>query len=121
MEVAEHIHKANRITKSLAKCSPEDYEALIEGAMLTATHLFNAMLHAKGIRTSDKDVMHGTKLTVEDLVRCETLLGDVVKTLEFIEELRSPFVRGAEDGGVEAGALAMEKLEVIRAKTHDVI
>ena len=92
MEIQEHVRKAQRISSSLAKCSAEDYEALIEGAMLSATHWFNAALHAAHIRTAQHDVMHGTKLTVEEHKRCETLLGPLVEALEEIEELRSPYV-----------------------------
>jgi hypothetical protein len=34
MEIPEHIHKAQRISSSMAKCDENDYEALIEGAMV---------------------------------------------------------------------------------------
>src|SRR5690242_5119570 len=113
MQVEEHIRKAERLSASIAKCSHEDYEALIEGAMLAATHWFNAALHLAHIRAEDDDAMHGTKLTVEEHKRCETLLPELLEALEVIEELRSPYVRGAEPDGVGAGQLAVEKLKSI--------
>jgi len=121
MQIKEHVRKAERITSSLEKCDANDYEALIEGAMLAATHWFNAALHGKGIRPTEHDVMHGTKLTVEEHKRCETLLEGMVEALEVIEELRSPYVRGAEPHGEMAGALAIEKLKCIAATTRKLI
>lgn len=121
MEIEEHVQKAQRISSSIAKCDASDYEARIEGAMLAATHWLNAALHAKGIRTAFQDAMHGTKLTVEEHKRCETLLGPLIEALEVIEELRSPYVRGAEADGIGAGNLAMEKLNVIAAQARKVI
>jgi len=121
MEIKEHVSKAERIAASLTKCRPEDYEARIEGAMLAATHWFNAALHATGIRSVNDDAMHGTKITVEEQKRCETLLGDLVDMLEVIEELRSPYVRGAEPNGLAAGELAMEKLGVIARRSREKI
>ncbi len=118
MRVEEHIYKAKRLSASIGKCSREDYEALIEGAMLAATHWFNAALHRVRIRAEDDDVMHGTKLTVEEHKRCETLLPELLDALEVIEELRSPYVRGAEPDGVRAGQLALEKLEVIASEAE---
>lgn len=121
MEIQEHIRKAQRISSSLTKCSAEDYEARIEGAMLSATHWFNAALHTVDIRTVQHDVMHGTKLTVEEHKRCETLLGPLLEALDVIEELRSPYVRGAQGEGAKAGELAMEKLKFIAVRTREVI
>lgn len=121
MEIQDHVRKAQRISSSLEKCDVDDYEARIEGAMLAATHWFNAALHAKGIRPAQQDVMHGTKLSVEEHKRCETLLGPLVEALEVIEELRSPYVRGAQKNGVGAGELAMEKLRFIAAQASEVI
>lgn len=121
MQIKEHVSKAERITSSLAKCDASDYETLIEGAMLAATHWFNAALHAKDIRPVQQDAMHGTKLTVEEHKRCETLLEGLVEALEVLEELRSPYVRGAEPRGEEAGALAMEKLAFIAARARNLI
>ena len=121
MEIQGHVRKAERIFASLAKCSEDDYEARIEGAMLAATHWFNAALHAKGIRAVENDTMHGTKLTVEEHKRCETLLGPLVEALEVIEELRSPYVRGAEQDGIAAGNLAMQKLQLIASGTQALI
>lgn len=121
MEIHQHVTKAERLSSSLAKCGDDDYEARIEGAMLAATHWFNAALHSKGIRAVHNDTMHGTKLTVEEHKRCETLLAPLIEALEVIEELRSPYVRGAENDGISAGKVAMEKLQTIALATRELI
>ena len=109
-----HRLKADRLERSLHKCGPGDYEAVIEGALLAAGHWFNIALHAMDFYPPERDVMHLTKMPVEDLMRVEAVQPELVRAYDEMEELRSPFVRGAEPGGSEAARRCLALLERIK-------
>jgi hypothetical protein len=109
-----HRQKAERIERSLALCEASDYEAIIEGALLAAGHWFNLALHDMGFYPPGKDVMHLTKMPVEDFMRVQAAAFYLVGAYDEMEELRSPWVRGGEPGGAQAGARALELLDHIR-------
>ena len=112
-----HRAKAERIERSLAKCSPADYEMVIEGAMLAVSHWINHVLHVVGLTPDDKDVMHAYHETVFShqyfgLVAGPEFLGG----LEEIETLRPLYSRGTVEGGERAAARTLEILEGVREK-----
>ena len=49
-----HAAKALRIERSLRKCCDEDFEAVVEGAMLAGTHWFDAALHRMSLTGSTR-------------------------------------------------------------------
>ncbi len=50
MKAAEHLAAAGRTYSGLKKLAfPDDYLAIVDGAMIVAYHLGNALLHAQGI------------------------------------------------------------------------
>ena len=114
MKRQDHIDKAERFTRSLERCGPDDWEARIEGAMLAATHWVNMTLHEVGILHEDHDMIHTDFLTGTDMARFELVAPGLVKAIHDIEDLRAPHVRGAHPGGREAGEKAVELLEVAR-------
>lgn len=114
MTPEQHRMKASRLERSMGKCAPEDYEALIEGALLAAGHWFNVALHDMGFYPVQKDVMHLTKMPVEDLMRVHAVAPALVQAYEEMEELRSPFVRGNEPGGPEAARRCLVLLGEIK-------
>lgn len=114
MTPEQHRLKATRLERSMGKCAPEDYEALIEGALLAAGHWFNLALHDMGFYPPARDVMHLTKMPVEDLMRVEAVAPALVQAYDEMEELRSPFVRGCEPGGIDAARRCLALLGEIR-------
>ena len=114
MNPETHRQKAERIERSLAKLRPSDYEMLIDGAMLAASHYANLALHRLGIVPERRDIIHTEFLEVIDYRRFEVAAGPLVEALEAIEELRAPFVRGSAAGGAEAGERALALLVRVR-------
>jgi hypothetical protein len=109
-----HRAKAERITRSLAKCSPSDYEAVIEGVMLAGTHWFNLGLHAFGLIPPERDVMHAEFLTGAERLKIGLVAPRLVEALEEVEASRALFVRGNAAGGEAAARRALELLAGIR-------
>ena len=117
MKREEHRAKAERLERSLERCRESDYESIIEGAMLAASHWINFALHGLAASPPEKDFMHPYFVTAEDRRAFDGALGkDVLEAHEEIEDLRPFFVRGADPGGERAGARARELLALIRAK-----
>jgi hypothetical protein len=59
MNVAEHIANAQRLHRSTAKLDlVDDFEMVLEGAMLAAAQLINAMLHATGETAPRAEMLH---------------------------------------------------------------
>jgi hypothetical protein len=110
-----HRKKAERIARSLGKCSPSDFEAVIEGVMLAASHWFNFALHRYGLRAPDKDVMHAEFLTKTDRLKFTLVAREIVEGLEEIEASRALYVRGSAAGGEEMARRALSLLDQIRA------
>ena len=119
MTPAEHRAKAGRIGRSLGRCTPADYESVVEGAMLEACHWINAALHALGATAPAKDFMHPYFITPEERRDYDRILGpEVLRAYEEIEDYRPFFVRGADAGGDKIAARALELLALIRDKTR---
>jgi hypothetical protein len=110
-----HRSKAERITRSLEKCTAADYEALIEGAMLAGTHWFNYALHAYGLRAPEQDVMHAEFLTKAERAKLVLVSQELVEALEEVEASRAMFVRGSAAGGEEMARRALGLLNRIRS------
>jgi len=109
-----HRSKAERIARSLEKCTAADYEALIEGAMLAGSHWFNYALHAYGLRAPEQDVMHAEFLTKAERAKLVLVSQELVEALEEVEASRAMFVRGSATGGEEMGRRALALLNRIR-------
>ena len=110
----QHRQKAERIERSLAKCSAEDFEAVIEGAMLAGTHWLNAALHAIGFTAPDRDVLHAQYLAGNDRLKLSLLRPDLLAAIDAIECARARFVRGDMPGGRDAARQCREQLAVLR-------
>lgn len=114
MDSSQHRYKAERIADSVSRCSLSDYETVIEGALLSAGHWFNLALHDMEFYPPSRDVLHLTKLPLEDYMRLKAVCPALVGAFEELEELRSPYVRGSEGHGDVAAARALELLLEIR-------
>ena len=114
MKPQEHEAAAMRIENSLRKCTTDDHEIVIEGAMLAGSHWLNAHLHRVGATQPEQDVMHTYLLVVNELRRLSVAAPQAVAALGAIEDMRPAYVRGAHPGGKEAAHRALALLEVIR-------
>lgn len=111
MKIAEHRAKAARIAASLSRCTPADYETVIEGCMLAGTHLFNVLLHAAGLRPEHDDAMHSEFVGVGERRKIAVVLPGVLDAMDTIEALRTGYVRGDLPGGEIAAGRALACLD----------
>jgi hypothetical protein len=118
MQAHEHRAAAERIERSMRKCSEEhDHELLIEAAMLAGSHWLNARLHDQGLSKAGDDVMHTYLLSVNQCRRLSVAQPEAMKALGAIEDMRPAFVRGDAPGGPEAARAAIAWLSKIRNPT----
>jgi hypothetical protein len=118
MQPHEHRAAAARIERSIAKCTPDDHELLIEAAMLAGSHWLNARLHETGMRQDGDDVMHTYLLTVNERRRLAVAEPDAIRALVEIENMRPGFVRGDQPGGTDAAQAALRLLATIRERSR---
>jgi hypothetical protein len=113
MRVSDHRAKAERIERTLARCTLDDYETVIEACMLAGTHWFNVLLHRTAL-LGDSDIMHAEFLSAAARRKVRVTLAGPLEALDEIERLRTTHVRGDMANGRGAAALAIECLEVLR-------
>lgn len=113
----DHDTYASRIERSLGKCSADDHELQIEGAMLAAAHRINAHLHRLGVSRAEDDIVHTYLLTINEHRRLCLVDNESMVALGAIEDLRPAFVRGDHPGGVEAAQHAASLLAIVRDRT----
>lgn len=107
MNIADHRAKAERIAASLSRCTPADYETVIEGCMLAGTHLFNALLHGAGLYPEDGDVMHSEFVSAGERRKIAARLPGALEAMDAIEAQRTGYVRGDLPGGEAAAERAL--------------
>lgn len=113
----EHRKKAERIERSLRRLESTDFEIKIDGAMLAATHYTNLALHILGLTRPERDIIHTEFLQVIEYRRFVVAAPLLVNTLEEIEALRPPYVRGDAPNGPQAGEQALTLLNIVRRET----
>jgi len=118
MNSFDHDNYAARIERSMGKCSGDDHELLIEGAMLAAAHRLNAHLHRLGMTSAEADIVHTYLLTINEYRRLSVADGVSMAALAAIEDLRPAYVRGNHPGGTEAAQRALQLLAAIRGNTQ---
>lgn len=93
MNVEQHTSKAQRVLTSLSKLHfPEDYLAIIDGAMVAGYHLGNALLHKSSVSDTDLHFNSPSKLgmPIPDL---PATLQPAFKAFTELERLRFVYVR----------------------------
>lgn len=113
MKARDHREKAERIERSLARLTDQDWEIRIEAAMLAGTHWANHALHRRGVSADGEDIVHTTMCAVNVLRKYELAEPELLAQLAEIEELRPLYVRGDVDGGPAAAARALVLLASI--------
>lgn len=115
MNITGHRAKAERIERSMAKCSAADFETVIEGAMLAGTHWFNLLLHAEGLRAEDNDIVHTEFVQLGERRKFALAMPEQMLALDLIEDLRTTHVRGDMPEGEAAARRALAALACLRA------
>jgi len=93
MNVEQHLAKAQRVLSSLGKLHfPEDYLAIIDGAMVAGYHLGNALLHKSGVSDPDLHFNTPSKLGTP-IANLPATLQPAFKEFAELERLRFEFVR----------------------------
>lgn len=115
MKIEAHRAKAQSIERSLAQCTVDDYETIIEGAMLAGTHWFNILLHRAGLRDTDNDIVHAEFVSIGERRKFALAVPQALSSLDAIERLRTSHVRGDMPRGDHAARLALEYLSQLHA------
>jgi hypothetical protein len=114
MRAGQHVRKAERIEESMRRLDVDkDYETVIENCMLAGTHYLNASLHLLGITGEGRDQLHSDKPRIT-----RTLSPDLVRALaalKVIEDLRPPYVRGAEPYRPAVGRKCLQAYARVKA------
>ena len=118
MKAELHRQKADRIERSLAKCTDVDWEIRIEAAMLAGTHWANYALHRRGVTPDVEDIVHTTMTVVAYLEKYLLAERKLLGELAEVEALRPLYVRGDVEGGIEAGRRALQLLAAISERAR---
>jgi hypothetical protein len=93
MNIEQHTDKAQRVLNSLGKLRfPEDYLAIIDGAMVAGYHLGNALLHKSGVSDPGLHFNSPSKLAapISDL---PATIQPSFQSFAELEQLRTEYVR----------------------------
>jgi hypothetical protein len=101
MRTEDHLAKAARLERSIAKLNEnDDYELIVWSSLHGGAHLVNAALHKLGITDESRDYIHSDKL--ESDIEIPKEVTDMLSVLHSIELLGPRFVRGRERADPEA-------------------
>jgi len=114
MQAQQHVDKALRIERSMAKLAPGDHEMRIEAAMLAGTHWLNAALHRAGVLADERDVVHTYMLTINEFRRLQVARPELMQALARIEDARTLHVRGDAPGAQPVADCTGELLARLR-------
>jgi hypothetical protein len=118
MKAEDHRARAERIERSLALLTEDDWEIRIEAAMLAGTHWANYALHRRGVSVDAEDIVHTSMCVVNTLRKYSLAEGRLLEQLAEIEEIRPLYVRGDVEGGAEAGRRALALLAAIAGRAR---
>ena len=114
MTSSDHITEGGRIFASLKKLAlPEDYLAIVDGAMIVGYHLGNALLHIHGVLS---DAEHANRPSALDQ-RIDTLPAPIRPAFEAfaeLEKLRFDYVRSASTYNDRLASVVWRHLETMQ-------
>lgn len=106
----EHMAMARRILNGLAKLDPEtDQFAIIDGTMVAAYHLGNAVLHAHGVTEPSLHFNTPSKFEVPP-DSLPTALKPIYDAFDSLEKLRSRYVRNPDEPDIDTARAAQQQL-----------
>jgi hypothetical protein len=113
MTPEQHLEKARRILKGLAKLDPaDDTLALIDGTMIAGYHLGNAELHRHGV--TDVSVHFNTPSKLEmPVAALPAAIKPAYDAFAALENLRSTYVRSPRTPDAEVGREAQRLMQAM--------
>ena len=119
MTSGDHIAEAARILANLKKLSmPDDYLAIVDGAMIVGYHLGNALLHKHRVLPDAEHANSPSKLdrTIDALPKP---VQPAIKAFADLEKLRFDYVRSASTYDNRLASVVWPHLEVMRNACRD--
>lgn len=114
MNVEQHTAKAQRVLISLSKLHfPEDYLAIVDGAMVAGYHLGNALLHQHNVSSACIHFNSPSKL-VTSISDLPPTVQPAFKAFAKLEQLRSEYVRSPACFDSTLAELTNRNLDVMR-------
>ena len=118
MNVEQHTAKAQRVLSSLAKLHfPEDYLAIIDGAVVAGYHLGNALLHKNGVSDPALHFNSPSKLEVP-ISDLPAVIQPAFKAFAELERLRSEYVRNPSCYDPAVADLVKHNLDAMKRANH---
>ncbi|MEK6591850.1 MAG: hypothetical protein AABZ67_02085 [Pseudomonadota bacterium] len=118
MNIEQHTAKAQRVLSSLAKLHfPEDYLALIDGAVVAGYHLGNALLHKHGVSDSALHFNSPSKLEVP-ISGLPAAIQPAFKAFAELERLRFEYVRNPSCYEPAVADLVKRNLDAMKRTNH---
>lgn len=113
MNVEQHIAKAQRVLNSLVKLNfPEDYLAIVDGAVVAGYHLGNALLHKHGVSEPDLHFNSPSRLEVP-INGLPAAIQPAFKAFADLERLRFEYVRNPSCYGPAVADLVKRNLDAM--------
>lgn len=117
MIAEEHAAKARRVLNSLSKLRfPEDYLALIDGAMVAGYHLGNELLHKSGVSDPGLHFNSPSKLAAP-ISELPATIQPAFKAFAELERLRSEYVRSSSCYDPALADMVKHNLDTMMRKT----
>ena len=114
MNAGQHAAKARRVLSSLKKLSfPEDYLALVDGAVIAGYHLGNALLHDHGFCPPDQHFNSPSKLEA-GVPSLPKAIQPAFEAFAELERLRSEFVRSPSSWDAALAEGVQRNLDILR-------
>jgi hypothetical protein len=115
----DHIKQAGRIIASLKKLSmPDDYLAIVDGAMIVGYHLGNALLHAHGVLADTEHANTPSKLD-RPLTALPAPMRPAYEAFAELEKLRFDYVRSASTYDDHLSSVIWHHLEAMQRACRD--
>ncbi len=114
MTRADHLAKAERIMAGMAKLVfPQDYLAIVDGALIAGYHYGNALLHLHGVLPETEHANTPSKLETP-VERLPAPIQAAFRAFVELEGLRSAYVRSPSDHDPKLDRRVPELLNILR-------
>jgi hypothetical protein len=114
MNVEQHAAKAKRVLNSLRKLHfPEDYLAIVDGAVIAGYHLGNALMHKHGVSSPTQHSNSPSKLEA-GVPSLPIAIQPAFEAFSELERLRFEFVRSPSTWDATLAQAVQRNLEIMR-------
>ena len=114
MNCSDHLREGGRIIASLDKLSmPDDYLAIVDGAMIAGYHLGNALLHRHDVLPDAEHANTPSKLE-RPIDTLPAPIQPAYRAFAELEKLRFDFVRSASTYDTRLATEVWRNLEIMQ-------